>query len=101
MPTILNHSSKVRLCVCVCVCVCVCEAEAPPPALQKAALSCVDSLELNSYEFSSFSGNSGGSKEFKEDLIRCHALLVGSEFTIRVNTLPSFTEANRMVGVAL
>ena len=87
----------------MCVCVCVVEVPPPPPplqALQRAALSCVDSLELRSYEFSSFSGHLGGSKEFKEDLIRCHALLVRSEFTIRVNTLPSFMEANRMVGAA-
>ena len=66
-------------------------------ALVKAASSCVDELETLAYEFSSFNGHIGGNKEFREDLIRCHALLLGSEFTTRVNTLPAFTEANRMV----
>ncbi len=65
--------------------------------MMKAALSCVDPLETEAYAFSSFSGHARNNKEFREDLVRCHALLVGSGFTTRVNTLSAFTEANRMV----
>ena len=32
--------------------------------------------------------------------VRCHALTVSKELCMRVNTIPLYIEANRMVGVA-
>ena len=59
----------------------------------------MDSLEQQAYGLSSFAGYSGGSDPLTQDLIRCHALIVDQGITTRVNTLSTFTEANRMVGV--
>lgn len=68
-------------------------------ALYAAASSCVDESEQLVYEMSSFAGYHGNSQVFTNQLIRCHALVVGEagEVCVRANTLPSYTEVNRLV----
>ncbi len=69
-------------------------------ALQSVATSCVDELEQLAYQRSSFAGlPSTKGYAFTEQLIRCHAVVVDSHLCIRVNTLPAYVEANRMVSV--
>lgn len=61
-------------------------------------MSCVDDLEQLAYKMSSFAGlPSAQGCSFTEKLIRCYAVVVDSHICVRVNTLPAYVEANRMV----
>ncbi len=69
-----------------------------PSALQSVAMSCVDELEQLAYKMSSFAGlPPTGGYSFTEKLIRCHAVVVDSHFCVRVNTLPTYVDVNKMV----
>ena len=66
-------------------------------ALQTHAWSCVDKTEQQALQLSSFAGYSGLSEALTLPLLACHALEVSGQLCLRVNSVPSFMEANRLV----
>lgn len=66
-------------------------------ALQAHASSCVDETEELALSLSSFAGYLGTSTGFQSSFLSCHALEVSDQLCLRVNSIPSFMEANRLV----
>lgn len=70
-------------------------------ALQMHAGSCVDKTEQLALQMSSFAGYSGHSETLTVPLLACHALEVSGQLCLRVNSISSYIEANRVVRVVL
>ena len=66
------------------------------PGLRELSKATSDRIE--SLAFSHSTCPSGTT--LPDDSVRCHALSVSKELCMRVNTIPLYIEANRMVGVA-
>ena len=80
------------------------------------ASSAVEALHHKAYEMSSFTGVHGNSRALRQQLIRCHALVVQEQgqgegagqgegegeaagvLCMRINTLAAYAEASRAVG---
>ena len=67
--------------------------------LSDCAQSCVDSFEQQAYGMSSFTGLWDLHDNHLERLLHCHALVVKDQLCLRVNTLPLYMEANRLVSL--
>lgn len=61
-------------------------------ALHTAAETCTDKMEEKAYRMSSCAS----SKEWVYQTLRCHAHVVEDVLCVRVNTIQSFQEANRL-----
>ena len=70
-------------------------------ALQTHATSCLDDTEQLALSLSSFAGYQGTSAGLLSPFLLCHALEVSDQLCLRVNSVPSFMEANRLVQVLL
>ena len=71
----------------------------PLVAIQVHASSCVDDTEQLALQLSSFAGYSGESEALTQQLVLCHALEVTGQLCLRVNSIPSYMEGNRVVGI--
>ena len=67
------------------------------PALQVHASSCVDVTEQLALQLSSFAGYSGQSETLTAPLLACHALEVCEQLCVRVNSIASYMDVNRLV----
>ena len=67
------------------------------PALQVHASSCVDVTEQLALQLSSFAGYSGRSETLTAPLLACHALEVCEQLCVRVNSIASYMDVNRLV----
>ena len=67
------------------------------PALQLHASSCVDVTEQLALQLSSFAGYSGHSEALTVPLLACHALEVCDQLCLRVNSITSYMDVNRLV----
>jgi translation initiation factor eIF-2B subunit gamma len=66
-------------------------------ALQLHASSCVDVTEQLALQLSSFAGYSGHSEALTVPLLACHALEVCDQLCLRVNSITSYMDVNRLL----
>jgi translation initiation factor eIF-2B subunit gamma len=68
-------------------------------ALQMHSIACVDKMEQLALQLSSFAGFKGTSASLTAPSLVCHALVVSEQLCMRVNSIPSFMEANRQLSL--
>ena len=66
-------------------------------ALQMHAGSCADQTEQLALQMSSFAGYKGQSDGLMKPLLTCYALEVSEQLCLRVNSIASYMEVNRLV----
>lgn len=66
-------------------------------AFQSHAKLDVDTTEQLALQLSSFAGYKGHSEGLTTSLVTCHALEVTEQLCLRVNSIASFMESNRLV----
>ena len=61
--------------------------------MKVAASAYVDEVQEKAFEMSSC----GTGEDWWHETMRCHACVIDSSVCVRVNTIPSFQEANRLI----